>query len=226
MAGLNNPNLPVGALVPVFCANDHMRAAELTLSLAKVSANAGESVLIVDCQQGAVMKASGIDHDLTLADVLFEGADIADAKHVMAHENFTAVACGAATLDTVLGSLAALSLEYDWVFVGTPAGCTPGHIRLAGAADKCLLAYDSSATHFMRAYWMIDACRQRYPKFDPLLMSIGNPSEAQETAEILTATIAEFLGAPPPYMGHMDNPDFVDTLVQSIQTFQPRSAVA
>ncbi len=226
MTGQSQTYLPAGRLVPVFCANDHMRAAELTLSLAKTSAAAGESVLLVDCQSGELMQASDVDYDISLADVLFRGAEISDAKYVTPHENFTAIAAGEATLESVLGSLAALSLEYDWVFVGTSAGCTPSHVRLAGAADMSLLAYDSASDNFMRAYWMVDACRQRYPKFDPLLLSIGDAEQANESAKVLTSTIAEFLGAPPPYMGHMDNPEFIDTLITSLQDYTPHRAVA
>ncbi len=225
--GSSTPNYrPEGRLVPIFCANDHVRAAELTLLLAKASAGAGESVLLVDCQGGDLMQACGVVHNTTLADVLFRGAGLKDALYVTSHDKFTAISTGEASLDTVLGTLAAFSLDYDWVFVGTQAGCTPSHVRLAGAADKSLLAYDSASDNFMRAYWMIDACRQRYPRFDPLLLSMGDPESAVETAEVLTATISEFLGAPPPYMGHVDSPDMVNALIASLQTDQRRTAVA
>lgn len=226
MAGRNSPYYPAGRLVPVFCANDHMRAAELTLCLAKTSAKAGESVLLVDCQDGELMRSAGVAYDVTLADVLLRGVNIADAKYVTSDENFTAVVAGGASLETILGSLAALSLDYDWVFVGTPAGCTPTHVRLAGAADMSLLAYDSHPSNFMRAYWMIDACRQRHPRFDPLLLSIGDPEPAADTAKVLIKSIGDHLGAPPPYMGHMDNPAFVDELLTSIHREQLQSAVA
>lgn len=226
MTESGNRIYPAGRLVPVFCANDHVRAAELTLSLAKTSAEAGESVLLVDCQGGELMKSAGVAYDKTIADVLFRNAEFGDAKYVTSHENFTAIAAGTATLDSVLGSLAALSLDYDWVFVGTHTGCTPGHIRLAGAADMSLLAYDSSPDNFMRAYWMIDACRQRYPRFDPLLLSIGDARAAKQTSKILIKEISAFLGAPPPYMGHMDNPEFIDVLLTSLHRAEPVTAVA
>ena len=125
-----------------------------------------------------------------------------DAQYVTSNDHFTAIAAGDATLETVLGSLAALSLDYDWVFVATDSGCTPAHIRLTGAADVSLMAYDTHADHFMRAYWMIDACRRRYPGFDPLLMSMGKTEDAAETGALLRGNIAEFLGAAPPYIGH------------------------
>ena len=226
MTESGNRVYPAGRLVPVFCANDHVRAAELTLALAQTSAEAGESVLLVDCQNGELMNCAGVTYDVSMADVLFGSAAFAEAKYVTSHENFTAIAAGAASLDSVLGSLAALSLDYDWVFIGTPTGCTPGHIRLAGAADMSLLAYDSCMDNFMRAYWMIDACRQRYPRFDPLLLSIGDADAAEETSKILIKEISTFLGAPPPYMGHMDNPEFIDEILISLQRAEPVTSAA
>ena len=97
------------------------------------------------------------------------------------------------------------SLSYDWVFVVPPAGCTPAHVRLAAAADVSLLGYDTAEDNFMRAYWMIDAVRRRDPKFDPVILSMGTRQDAVETALMLTDTVREHLGAPPPYAGHAEN---------------------
>ncbi len=198
--------LPKQRLIPVFAANKNLDQAVMTLALAKAAAARGETVLMLDCQNGALMKAAGIIYNKTLTDVFFRGAKMEDVKYVTANEHFTVAAAGRMNLDVLLGSLAALSLDYDWVFVGTQAGCTPAHIRLAGAADTSLLCYGSEKDQFMRAYWMIEAMRRRHPEFDPLLMSFGQRQNANESALMLIETVKEFLGAPPPYIGHGTDP--------------------
>ena len=208
---------PIARLVPIFAANEDLNPAQTTLALARCAAATGETVLIVDCQDGALMEAAGIIYNKTLGDVLLRGAALTDAQYVTSNEHFTAMAAGDATLETILGSLAALSLDYDWVFVATKAGCTPAHIRLAGAADTCLMAYDTHADHFMRAYWMIDACRRRFPGFDPLMISMGSFDDAAETAQLLRASVAEFLGAPPPYAGHAGTEHFTTHVLSAIK---------
>ncbi len=222
---------PAGRLVPVFGANDHIDTAPLTLSLAKSGAASGETVLLVDCQEGNIMNQAGVIYNKTLADVLFRNADIQDAQYVTSNEHFTLMSAGDVCLSTVLGTLAAISLDYDWVFVGAPSGCSPSHVRLAGAADMSLLTYDSASDHFMRAYWMIDACRRRNPLFDPMLLSVGDLSSAPEAAELLTGTIAAFLGAPPPYMGHAEGPafaapEFSAHIIASIRNLESERAAA
>jgi len=205
----NKPDInsqPKRQLVPVFAANPELGQTAVTLSLAKAAAARGETVLMIDCQEGVLMDAAGIIYNKTLADVFFREAKMDDVKYVTSNEHFTAVAAGRMSLDILLGSLAALSLEYDWVFVGTQAGCTPAHVRLAGAADASLLCYSADVEHYMRAYWMIEAIRRRHPDYDPLLMSFGSQSDANETALMLIETVKEFLGAPPPYIGHSTDP--------------------
>lgn len=215
-----------GRLVPVFNANAGLSTTGLTLSLAKTAAASGETVLMVDCQDGALMRDSGIIYNITMSDVLYEGADMTDALYVTSNEHFTALAAGSASLEEVLGTLAALSLRYDWVIVGTEAGCTPSHVRLAGAADISLMAYDTNKDNFMRAYWMIDAVRRRHPRFDPLLLSMGERSEAVETALMLTETVGEHLGAPPPYGGHVGDESFSPRLFERMRFDPVHSQVA
>ena len=207
---------PEGRLVPVFSANETLSTSALTLAISKSAAKRGETVLMVDCQNGALMEEAGIIYGKSLSDVLFYGADLRDAKYVTSNEHFTAMAAGDATLSTVLGSLAAMSLEYDWVFVGTEAGCTSDHVRLAGAADNCLLAYDTDADRFMRAYWMIDAVRRRFPKFDPHVLSMGEKGAAVETALALSELVADVLGARPPYAGHSEDVAVLDRLLDQL----------
>ena len=198
----NSGPAPYRYLVPVFAANDDLNQAQLTLKLAKAAAACGETVLMLDCQNGALMNEAGIVFNKTLADVIYNDADVRDVKYVTSNEHFTAVAAGEVELEIILGSLVALSLDYDWVFVGMPAGCTPEHVRIAGAADFSLLTFDSESDHFMRAYWMIDAVRRHYPAFDPKLVSFGNPVTAAETSQMLQKTVTDFLGGPPEYVGH------------------------
>jgi len=197
---------PKQQLIPVFAANRDLGQAQTTIALAKAAAARGETVLMLDCQGGELMEAAGIIYNKTFADVLLHGADIRDVKYVTSNEHFTAAAAGNMSLDLLLGSLAALSMEYDWVFVGTEAGCTPAHVRLAGAADTSLMCYSSDSDKYMRAYWMTEAVRRRHPEFDPMLMSFGPRQGANETALMLIETIKEYLGAPPPYIGHDSDP--------------------
>ena len=199
-------NAPRQRLVPVFSANKNLGECSVTLALAKAAAARGETVLMIDCQDGELMDAAGIIYNKTLADVFFRNAEMRDVKYVTSNEHFTAVAAGHMSLDILLGSLAALSLDYDWVFVGTKSGCTPAHVQLAGAADTSLLCYDADTEKFMRAYWMIEAIRRRHPEYDPLLMSFGKTQCANDTALMLMETVKDFLGAPPPYIGHQSDP--------------------
>jgi len=62
-------------------------------------------------------------------------------------------------------------------------------------------AYDTQGDSFMRAFWMMEALRRRSPHFDPLILSTGEKSDAVETAFMLSETVREHLGAPPPYAG-------------------------
>lgn len=218
--------LPAGRLVPVFAASDIDGQSELALKLGRHAASFGETVLMLDCNSGAMMGAAGIIHNKTIYDVLHDGADLRDVKYITSNEHFTAAAAGNADLDEALGSLAALSLSYDWVFVVPPAGCTPAHVRLASAADVSLLAYDTASDNFMRAYWMIEAVRRRDPKFDPVVLSMGGRADAVETALMLTDTVREHLGAPPPYAGHAEDGPVAERLIDRMRDLAERARVA
>lgn len=219
-------NRPAGRLVPIFAASHIEGQSNLALKLGRHAASFGETVLMLDCNDGLMMDAAGIIYSKTIADVLYNGAQLCDVKYVTSNEHFTAAAAGDADLDTALGSLAALSLSYDWVFVVPPAGCTPAHVRLASAADVSLLAYDTASDDFMRAYWMIEAVRRRNPKFDPLILSMGERREAVETALMLTDTVREHLGAPPPYGGHAEDGPIAERLVDHMRDAVERTKVA
>lgn len=221
---------PAGRLIPIFTSSDEGTNADasrqLTLSLAKSAAARGETVLMLDAQDGALMDAAGIIYNKTLGDVLYRSADLRDVKYITSNEHFTACACGDAKMDIVLGSFAALSLSYDWVFVAAPIGCTPAHTRLAAASDVSVLTYSAASDHFMRAYWMMDAVRSRAPKFDPLVLSTGPQDLAVESALLLSDTIRQFLGAPPPYAGHMTDPHLNMRLLDKISEVADQIAVA
>ena len=217
---------PAGRLVPIFAASDIEGQSDLALKLGRHAASFGETVLMLDCNDGVMMEAAGVIYNKTIYDALCNGADLCDVKYVTSNEHFTAAAAGEADLDMALGSLAALSLSYDWVFVVPPAGCTPAHVRLASAADVSLLAYDTASDNFMRAYWMIDAVRQRNPKFDPVVLSMGERADAVETALMLTDTVREHLGAPPPYAGHAEDGPVAARLIERMRDLVERSKVA
>jgi hypothetical protein len=65
----------------------------------------------------------------------------------------------------------------------------------------------------MRAYWTIEAVRRRAPKFDPLILSCGERIESVETALMLSDTVRDHLGAPPPYAGHAGTPENISRIL-------------
>jgi len=217
---------PAGRLVPIFAASDELGQDQLTLQLAKTAAARGETVLMLDGQNGRLMDLAGIIYNKTLGDVIYRGADINDVLYITSNEHFTAANCGDASIELVLGTMAALSLSYDWVFVSMETGCTPAHIRLASAANVSILAYDTSSDLFMRAYWMMEAIRSRAPHFDPLILSIGDRKPAVKTALMLADTIRNFLGAPPPYAGHIADTNVHTRLINQLSDAAKKRDVA
>lgn len=202
----------IGArLVPIFCANETDAAQSLSLSichaLAQTAASHGETVLMLDIAGGTLMEKAGIITGTSLGDVLHRNGQLRDAKYIDKNEHFTAANAGDASLEDLLGSIAALSLNYDWVFVAVEAGCTPAHVRLAAAADGAVMNFMSTGDQFMRAYWMMDAIRARAPKFDPLMLVHGPQAESFEAYDMFSATIGEFLGAAPALGGIVEPHD-------------------
>lgn len=218
---------PAGRIVSVLCPDDQGQTLyKLALSLGKKAASFGETVLILDACGGHMMQAANIIYNVTLADVIYENACLHDALYVTSNEHFTAAALGEIELKEALGSLAALSLSYDWVIVLPPAGCTPAHIRLAVASDVSVMSYDTKSDDFMRAYWMLDAIRRRSPKFDPFIVSTGRMEDAVETALMLSETVRDHLGAPPPYAGHIQDLHLETRLLQQMRAYAAGSKVA
>ncbi len=217
---------PAGRLVPIFSTRDGLGDTELTVEIARHAASFGETVLLLDVQDGALMDAAGVIYNKTLADVIMGTANLHDARYVTSNEHFTVAAAGDIALDDILGCLAALSLSYDWVFVSLPSGCTPAHTKLAAACDTSVMLYDSQGDQFMRAFWMMDAVRARAPKFDPLILSAGRRDGAVESALMLCDTVREYLGAPPPYAGCIHDERVEIRLLTQMRAAVQRSAVA
>ena len=218
---------PACRLISLFTASgDSDETATLALKLGRKAASFGETVLILDAVDGALMNQAGIIYGRTLEDVANGTAKPQDALYVTSNEHFTAGAVGSDNLDTALGLLAALSLSYDWVFVVPKAGCETGHVRLGQASDVSVMAYHTQGDQFMRAFWMVDALRRKAPKFDPLILSTGEKCDAVETAFMLSETIREHLGAPPPYAGHADDLHIEARLLEQLRETADRRAVA
>lgn len=199
---------------------------DLAVRLGRKAASFGETVLILDAVDGALMDQAGIIYARSLDDVAKGTAAPEDALYVTSNEHFTAAAVGKGGLENALGILAALSLSYDWVFVVPKAGCETGHVRLGQASDVSVMAYDTKGDQFMRAYWMVEALRRRAPNFDPLVLSTGAKCDAVETAFMLSETIREHLGAPPPYAGHADDLHLETRLLEQMRAHADRRAVA
>lgn len=199
---------------------------ELALKLGRKAASYGETVLILDAVNGELMNKAGIIYARTLKDVANGTADQKDALYVTSNEHFTAAALGQDYLDKALGLIAAMSLSYDWVFVVPKAGCETAHIHMGQASDISIMTYHTQSDRFMRAFWMVDALRRKSPKFDPLILSTGEKSDAVETALMLSETIREHLGAPPPYAGHLDDLHLENRLLTTLRERSDRLAVA
>jgi len=218
---------PACRLVSLFSASgDPAEIRDIAISLGRKAASYGETVLILDAVKGELLQKAGVICARTLTDVANDACELRDALYVTSNEHFTAAAVGEQSLEEALGLLATLSLSYDWVFVVPEASCTPAHVRLAAASDVSVMAYATEGDAFMRAFWMIDAIRRRAPKYDPLMLSTGKRDDAVETALMLSDTVRDHLGAPPPYAGHMGELHVSTRLLSRLRDATEKSAVA
>lgn len=208
---------PAGRLVPVLAATEGADAARLALRLGRFAASLGETVLILDGRGGSLMDMAGVVYARTLADAVAGECEMRDCLYITANEHFSITALGDMALSDAVGTFAALSLQYDWVFAVPPAGLQQATARLAAGSDASVLAYETDGDQFMRAYWVIDAVRQRNPQFDPHTISFGNPDDAVETAMMLDTTVREYLGASPIYSGHESDRDRVQSLLEAMR---------
>jgi hypothetical protein len=200
------PYVPAGRLVSVVCAAEepscHAQMLDATLRLARHAASLGETVLLLDGTDGALMEAAGVLYSRTLGDFMDGTCELRDALFVTANEHFSATVIEPARLSDALGTMAGLSLSYDWVFAVGPKGLAPAQAGLAAGADISLLGYDTRTDGFMRAYWAIDSVRRRNRLWDPVALSLGPLEDAATTALMLRDVVRDHLGAPVPYGGH------------------------
>lgn len=218
---------PACRLVSLFSASGNpAEIRDIAVALGRKAASYGETVLILDAVNGDLLQKAGVICARTLTDVANGECELRDALYITSNEHFTAAAVGEQSLEEALGLLATLSLSYDWVFVVPEAGCTPAHVRLAAASDVSVMSYATQGDAFMRAFWMIDAIRRRAPKYDPLMVSTGERADAVETALMLSDTVRDHLGAPPPYAGHMSDSHAATRLLSRLRDATQKAAVA
>jgi hypothetical protein len=218
---------PAGRLVGVLCAADepscHTQMINATLRLARQAASRGETVLLLDGTDGALMEAAGVLYSRTLDDFIDGTCELRDALFVTANEHFSAGVIRPDRLPDALGTMAGLSLAYDWVFAVGPAGLSPAQASLAAGADICLLGYDTRVDGFMRAYWSIDAVRRRNRRWDPVTLSLGPLEDAAVTALMLRDVVRDHLGAPPPYGGHALDSGLPVAVLEKMRTATDRA---
>ena len=208
---------PAGRLVPVLGASDGADAVGLALRLGRFAASLGETVLILDGCDGEVMERAGVIHARTLQDAIWGECALRDCLYVTANEHFSITALGDMPMGGAVGTFAALSLQYDWVFAVPESGLSSASARLAAGADATVLAYESEPEAAMRAFWMIDSIRSRNAAFDAHTVSFGDPSLAVSSALMLERHVREHLGGAPLYAGHESDRDRVETLLESMR---------
>ena len=221
---------PAGRLVPVLAASDHVDASGLALRMGRFAASLGETVLIIDDRGGEVMDRAGVVYARTLADVVAGRCQLRDALYVTANEHFSMLALNQRGSDELplieaVGTLAALSLDFDWVFAVPPAGLRQPAALLASGSDACVLGFETEGTGPDRAFWMLDAIRSRNPRFDPFTLSFG-PGDAVASALRLDAQVRDHLGGTARYSGHESDRDRVETLLESMRRGCLRVAAA
>lgn len=223
------PYHPAGRLVGVICAAEepscHAQLIDATLRLAREAASRGETVLLLDGTDGALMEAAGVLYSRTLDDYMDGNCTLRDALFVTSNEHFSAGVIRPEGLADALGTVAGLSLSYDWVFAVGPAGLSPAQACLSAGADICLLGYDTRVDGFMRAYWTIDSVRRRNRLWDPVTLSLGPMADSVETALMLRDIVRDHLGAPTPYGGHALDAQLPVSVLEKLRTATDRQAI-
>lgn len=224
------PYEPAGRLVGVICAADepscHAQLLSATLRLAREAASRGETVLLLDGTNGALMESAGILYSRTLDDFIDGRCEMRDALFVTANEHFSAGVINSDRLSDTLGTMAGLSLAYDWVFAIGPSGLNSAQARLAAGADICLLGYDTRKDGFMRAYWTLDSIRRRNRHWDPVTVSLGPLEDAAVTALMLRDVVRDHLGAPTPYGGHAMDAGLPVAVLETMRDATDRAKIA
>lgn len=227
---LGSSYVPAGRLVGVICAADepscHSQMIGATLRLAREAASRGETVLLLDGTDGALMEAAGVLYSRTLDDFIDGKCQLRDALFITTNEHFSAGVINPERLSDALGTMAGLSLAYDWVFAVGPAGLSSGQASLAAGSDICLLGYDTRIDGFMRAYWTIDAVRRRNRLWDPVTISLGPIEDAAVTALMLRDVVRGHLGAPTPYGGHAMDGGLPVAVLDKMRNITDRARIA
>lgn len=222
--------VPAGRLVGVLCAADepscHAQMLSATLRLAREAASRGETVLLLDGTDGALMEAAGVLYSRTLDDFIDGKCELSDALFVTSNEHFSAGVINPERLSDTLGTMAGLSLDYDWVFAVGPAGLSSAQASLAAGSDICLMGYDTRVDGFMRAYWTIDAVRRRNRLWDPVTISLGPLEDAAVTALMLRDVVRDHLGAPTPYGGHAMDAGLPVAVLDKMRVITDRARIA
>lgn len=187
-----------GLLSVVLAGEPGLPQGALAIELARAQSALGRSVLLIDCGQNPLADILGITLKSTLSQVIETGAALSSAIHITPCANYALCCAGQTDLGALLGLIAAQTLNYDCVIVAAPPGCTPAHIRLTCAADNSIMLFDSRSDRFMRAFWMLDAIRERAPRCDPFMVGVGDGAAVQEAYDLLAHTVRDYLGAPPP----------------------------
>ncbi|MEL6686910.1 MAG: hypothetical protein AAFP97_04745 [Pseudomonadota bacterium] len=217
---------PAGRLVGVICAADepscHAQMLAATLRLARHAASLGETVLLLDGTDGALMESAGVLYSRTLDDFIDGRCQLRDALFVTANEHFSAGVIRPERLADALGTMAGLSLAYDWVFAVGPAGLSPAQASLSAGADICLLGYDTRVDGFMRAFWAMESVRRRNRLWDPVTLSLGPLDDAAVTALMLRDVVRDHLGAPTPYGGHALDAGLPTNVLEKMRTATDR----
>lgn len=224
------PYVPAGRLVGVLCAADepscHAQMLSATLRLARQAASRGETVLLLDGTDGALMEAAGVLYSRTLDDFIDGKCQLSDALFVTSNEHFSAGVINPERLSDTLGTMAGISLDYDWVFAVGPAGLSSAQASLAAGSDICLMGYDTRVDGFMRAYWTIDAVRRRNRLWDPVIISLGPLEDAAVTALMLRDVVRDHLGAPTPYGGHAMDAGLPVAVLEKMRDITDRARIA
>jgi|GEM_PF-2739551 len=215
---------PAGRLVPVLSASHSADAIGLALRLGRFAASLGETVLILDGCGGEVMDRAGVIYARTLQDAIWGECELRDCLYITSNEHFSITALGDMPLAGAVGTFAALSMSYDWVFAVPETGLSTASARLAAGSDATVLAYDCAEDEAMRAYWMMDSIRSRNPGFDAHTVSFGDPEQAVASAMTLETTMREHLGGAPLYAGHESDRDRVQTLLEVMRKSCARKA--
>lgn len=193
--------MPTGQLISIFSPESDLAAEPLSLALARGAAYKGQRLILIDCIQQSLTDYLQPPSRSNLTDVAAGRASLEEAEFILAEGGVTYCQAGTAPLGELLGVLAALSLYHDRIVVLAPFGCSAAHVRLASASDASLMLFHTQKDRFMRAYWMLDAIRQRAPHYDPLIIAEkdpkDSPEQAHESYHLYKSVVQDFLGAPP-----------------------------